>query len=80
MRVVICALAKNEHKYINHWVKHHIDLGVDTIYLYDNDDLDSDYVGNYIDKDYLNKVEIIDIRGVHKDKLQHKIYTDFYKF
>lgn len=76
MRVVLCALAKNEHLYINDWVNHYVGLGIDKIYLYDNDDSKSPYIGNYITQK--DKVEIINIRGVHKDKLQHDIYTTFY--
>ena len=52
MRVVVCAMAKNEHLYINEWVSHYVKLGFDTIYLYDNDNLDSPYIGDYIDKKY----------------------------
>lgn len=78
MRVVICAMAKNEHNYINEWVKYYVDLGIDTIYLYDNDDLDKPFIGDFIDKNYLDKVVIKNIRGQKKPKLQHDIYTGFY--
>lgn len=78
MQVVICAMAKNEHLYINEWVKHHINIGFDKIYLYDNDEKHSSYIGDFIDKNYLGKVEIIDIRGQVKEHLQHDIYTNFY--
>ena len=56
MKVYVCALAKNEHLYINEWVKYYVGLGIDHIYLYDNDNLNSQFIGNYIDKDYLDKV------------------------
>lgn len=78
MRIVICALARNEHEYINDWVKHYFSIGFDKIYLYDNDDIDKPYIGDFIDSKYLQRVEIINIRGIHKEKLQHDIYTDFY--
>lgn len=79
MRVVICAMAKNEHDYINDWVKWHLGLGFDMIYLFDNDDLKSKYIGNFIEKQYQNKVKIINIRGQHCQGLQHIVYTDFYQ-
>lgn len=78
MRVVVCALAKNEHLYINEWVKHYIELGVDHIYLYDNDDLTSRFVGGYINQKYASKITIVNIRGVKGRLLQHNIYTKFY--
>ena len=79
MRVVICAMAKNEHLYINDWVKHYLSIGFDKIYLYDNDDLDKPYIGDYIDQKLKEKVEIINIRGIAKKHLQYDIYTDFYR-
>lgn len=78
MRVVVCAMAKNEHLYINDWVKHYISIGFDTIYIYDNDDVDKPSITNYIDQKYLPKVKIIDIRGQSGKCLQHDIYTKFY--
>lgn len=76
MRVVLCAMAKNEHLYINDFVKHYVKLGFDRIYIYDNDDIDKPYIGDYIEEK--EKVEIIDKRGIVKPKLQHELYTNFY--
>lgn len=78
MEIVICALAKNEHLYINEWVKHYIELGFDKIYIYDNDDLDKSYIKDFIDPKYLEKCVIKNIRGQQRPKLQHDIYTGFY--
>ena len=78
MRVVVCAIAKNEHLYINQWVKHYIGLGVDHIYIYDNDDKTSKFIGNYINEKYASKVSLINIRGLKRVKLQHDVYTSFY--
>ena len=78
MEIVVCAMAKNEHKYINEWVAHYLGLGVDKIYIYDNDDLDKPYIKDYIDTKYLDKVVIKNIRGQQRPKLQHDIYTGFY--
>lgn len=79
MRVVVCAIAKNEHLYINEWVKHYIDLGVDHIYLYDNDNLKSKYIGCYINEKYKEKISIYNIRGLKKPYLQHQVYSAFYR-
>ena len=78
MRVVICAIAKNEHLYINDWVKWHLNLGFDHIYLYDNDDKTSQFIGCYINQKYANKISIIDVRGIQRPYFQHDIYTGFY--
>ena len=74
--VVICAVAKNENPYINDWVNWHLNLGFDKIYLYDNNDLSTEFVGNFIDQK--DKVEIIDIRGKKEKILQIKCFNEFY--
>lgn len=79
MRVVVCAMAKNENLYINDWVKFYIGLGFDMIYLYDNNDIGTPNVAGFIDKELLDKITIIDIRGIKKDRLQQKTYSSFYK-
>lgn len=78
MKVYVCAMAKNEHKYINEWVSHYFSLGIDKIYIYDNDDLDSPNIKDYIDTKFHDKVVIKNIRGQQKPKLQQSIYTGFY--
>lgn len=80
MKVYVCALAKNEHLYINEWVAHYVKLGFDKIYIYDNDDLDVKPSYKFIDKAYNNKVVIVDIRGKHYDNIQGKMYSEFYNF
>jgi len=80
MQVVVCALAKNEHLYINEWVQHYFKLGFDKIYLFDNDDKDSPYIKDYIDKKYLDSIKIINARGTNREGMQHDFYTNFYKY
>ena len=79
MRVVMYAMAKNEHHYINEWVEYYFNLGVDKIFICDNDDKSSPYLKDYIDQKYLDKIKIINARGLHWDKMQHDLYTNFYK-
>lgn len=79
MRCVICALAKNEHRYINDWVKHYVELGFSTIYLYDNDSVDSDLILDFIDNNLKDKIHYINIRGRTEHCLQHHVYQEFYK-
>jgi hypothetical protein len=52
--ISICLLTKNENKYLKEWVQHHIDIGVDHFYIYDNnDDNSAQYeVLKYFDKQY----------------------------
>ena len=57
--MAICCIAKNENYYINDWVKYHLDLGFDHIYIYDNNDGD-DNIGRYIDAKFKDNVTIVD--------------------
>lgn len=78
MKVYVCALAKNEHLYINEWVAHYVKLGVDKIYLYDNDDIGTKDIFKCIDKQYRHHLVFVDIRGKHYDNIQGKMYSEFY--
>lgn len=79
MRVVVCCLAKNEEQYINDFVKWYVGIGVDKIYIYDNNDKKKrNALERAIDIDYLPKCEIINVRGKKGVCFQHDIYTEFY--
>lgn len=75
-QVAICAVAKCENDYINDWVKYHIDLGVDDIYLYDNNDSDYEPIEKRIDEKYLEHVHITKIPGAKE--FQIPTYNKFY--
>lgn len=79
MRVFVCALAKNEHLYINEWVSHYLKLGFDKIFIYDNDDKGSKRISDFIDKKSLERVKIINARGLHWKEIQHDFYNNFYR-
>ena len=75
--VVLCAIAKNENLYINEWINYHLTLGIDHIYLYDNNDSTAPNIKNFItNKD---KVTIINYQNKHYKKMQTVVYTEFYK-
>lgn len=74
---VICAIAKNENAYIDNWVNYNLNIGFDHIYLYDNNDPATDWVGNHITQK--DKVTIINVNGVRKQFHQLICYNRFYK-
>lgn len=76
MKVALCAVAKNENTYIDEWVRYHIDLGYDRIYLYDNNDPDTPFVGDFISPDYRDRVEIITAHGNYRTR-QFAIYNQW---
>ena len=73
MKIAICACAKYEEKYMKEWIDHHLQIGVDDIYIYDNND--DDKQKEIIDQ-YSDHVYRINIRG--QKAFQIRIYNDFY--
>lgn len=70
MKVALCAIAKNEDNYVNHWVKHYFDRGFDSITIYDNND----------ERDLFCKDPRVHIINVHgKTSWQKSAYTEFWK-
>jgi O-antigen biosynthesis protein len=67
--IAICAVAKNEEAYIEEWVIHHLAIGFEKIYIYDNNDVFGKLtllLKQYIDQD---KVQIIDCSGINPVQL-----------
>ena len=79
-RVCICTLAKNENRYIKEFLNHYKELGVDKVFLHDNNDIGNknesfeNEIPEFIKDDF---VEIINYRG--KEHPQFKIYTKCYQ-
>ena len=67
LKIALCAIAKEENLYIREWVKWYFDLGINKIFLYDNNDIDGERFDDII-SDYIRNgfVEIIDKRGIVK--------------
>lgn len=76
--VALCAIAKNENKYLREWVEHHLNLNIDQIYLLDNNDPDGEHfeevIGDYIKN---KKVIVIDKRGIRNAQIDS--YEEFYQ-
>ena len=69
----ICAIFKNEGPYIRDWVKYHLAIGAEHIYLYDNDSTD-DSVNQIKWGSWANQVTIYPIHG---HPMQQKAYIRF---
>jgi hypothetical protein len=78
IKVCLCVLAKLENKYIIQYIEHYKKIGVDKIFIYDNNDLNGEKF-DFILLEYIKKkyVEIINFRG--KIAPQIKMLNDCYK-
>ena len=76
-KVCICTLGKKENKYVKEYVDHYKALGVDKIFLYDNNDINDekfeDVLSDYVKDDF---IKIFNYRG--KVAPQLKIFEKCY--
>ena len=77
MNVVICAIAKNENKYLYEWAEYHIGIGFSHIYLYDNNDIDGERITLSLFKHLSDKVTIFNVRG--ESHIQKIVYQRCYQ-
>jgi len=71
MNVALVLMIKNENNYIKEYIEYYKSLGIDTIYLCDNNDIDGetpeDVIKEYIDSGF---VQYKNIRGINEYQLQ----------
>ena len=78
IKVCICTLGKKENKYIKEYVEYYKKIGIDKIFLYDNNEIDGENFDDVLHDYITNKfVDLINYRG--KIAPQFKIFTDCYK-
>ena len=75
--VVLCTIGKSENLYIKEYIEYYKKIGVNKIYLYDNNEINGENFKNVIHKEIDSGfIEIINIRG--NIKVQEKSYNDCY--
>lgn len=80
MKIALCCIAKCENLYLSEWVNHHLNLGFDHIYIYDNNDIKGERCANVIGDN--QKVTVLTKFLGKKQKgceIQVRAYNDFYK-
>ena len=79
INVCLCTIGKKENKYVREYVEHYQRLGVDKIFIYDNNDIINGesfekVLGDFIKSKY---IELINYRGINK--AQKLSMNDCYK-
>jgi hypothetical protein len=72
---VLQVIVKNENKYLNEWVNHHLNLGIENIIILDNNDINGETISDEIRK--LPQVQVRNFRG--ETVIQNKAYTLTYQ-
>ena len=75
IKICICTIGKLENLYVREYVSHYKKIGIDKIFIYDNNDINDERFESVLN-DYIEKgfVEINDFRG--KKNSQLKAYQD----
>lgn len=76
-KCAVVAIARLENDYINEWCKHHIKLGFEHIYIYDNSYDNEKHIDKVIDGSIKNYVTCIP--AFNEESYQFKAYNDSYK-
>lgn len=78
IKVCLCTIGKNENKYVREYIEHYYKLGVDKLYIYDNNDINEESFYSVI-SDYVksNYVKIMNYRGMNR--VQKSSMNECYK-
>ena len=72
LRTAVCCIVKNEPiYYLKEFIYHHLSIGFDKIFIYDNNDIDNTY--SDLEKEFSDKLDIITFKGKCK---QFDAYID----
>ena len=77
IKVALCTMGKKENLYIKEFIQYYIKLGIDHIFIYDNNDLDTEKFSEIIDKNE-SKVSIFDTKML-KIEHQNTAFTKCYR-
>ena len=78
LKVALCTMGKKENLYIKEFVDYYLNLGIDHIFIYDNNDPNSEKISDVINKSYKNKVTIFE-NIADKITSQPIAFTNCYK-
>lgn len=78
MNCIVCAIAKQENRYIYEWAKHHLEIGFKHLHIYDNNDVDGERIEDvFRGTDIEGDVTVHDVRGMKC--MQLKVYQECYE-
>ena len=80
LKVMLCAFAKCENRYLSEWVDYNLGIGFDNIFLFDNNEKNGEKPQDVLNEEQKKKVHFIDVRGMVETavKLQTKCYEKCY--
>ena len=78
MKVALAFAAKQDNNYLKEYVEHYLSIGINTIILIDNNEINGENPGDVL-KDFTDRIVYLDRRGDHTETRQWDYYTRIYR-
>ena len=78
IKVALCTMGKQENLYVKEFINYYIKLGIDNIFIYDDNDINSEKISDMIDFEYRSYVKIYETKKI-KLLNQSQVFTDCYE-
>ena len=79
IKIAICTMGKSENLYIKEFIEYYIKLGIEHIFIYDDNEPNTERICEAIDKKYQNNVTVYDAKKLHIDN-QSIAFSECYKY
>ena len=76
IKVAMCSIGKKENLYVKEFISYYIKLGIDHLFIYDNNEPNTEKISNEIEYPFK---KFITISEKHKHKSQIYLFNDYYK-
>ena len=78
IKIALCTMGKNENLYAKEFVEYYLKIGVDHIFIYDDNDPELEKISDVIDKKYQNNITIYETKKYNID-CQSTAFTQCYR-
>jgi hypothetical protein len=78
IKLAVCTMGKMENLYVKEFISYYFKLGVDKIFIYDDNDMNSERISDMIDFQYKEYVKIFEAKKINIPN-QSKAFTDCYE-
>ena len=77
IRIAVCTMGKNENLYVKEFIEYYMRIGIDHIFIYDDNEEKDEKIFNYIVQNYRNNVTIYETKKLHINN-QSYAFNDCY--
>jgi hypothetical protein len=78
IKIALCTVGRKENLYVQEFIEYYINLGIDHIFIYDDNDPNTEKISSVISPMYKEKITIYE-NLTEQTKYQSGVYNDCYK-